>query len=84
MITILSTKIDKPTNWTSAKKVIKNLKKSKKTSIEDNLIGRRPLWNTTSMEDKLNERQTQLKTNSIENKWRITSIENNLNERQPQ
>ena len=52
--------------------------------MEDNLNGRRRLWNTTSMEDKLNERQTQLKTNSIENKGRITSIEDNLNGRQPQ
>ena len=36
------------------------------------------------MEDKLNERQTQWKTNSIEHKWRITSMEDNLNGRQPQ
>ena len=45
--------------------------------------GRRPLWNTTLMEDKHNEKQTQRKSNSIENKWRMTSMEDNLNRRQP-
>ena len=60
-----------------------NGKKRLMDTMEDT-HGRRPLWNTTSMEDKLNERQTQLKTNSIENKWRITSIEDNINGRQPQ
>ena len=45
------------------------------TSVEGNLMltGRRPQWNTTSMEDKLNGRRPQ---------WKTTSVEDDLNVRQ--
>ena len=77
--------LDRIQNWTNEKNM--RLNKNKTKAIIAKLSqAQAPLWKTTTMEDNLNGRRPQWKTNLIRRwpQWKTTSMEDDLNGRQPQ